>query len=84
MLHDLKKIGYGPLKNLGEQSRAILTLWLLVSGTSFLEKTLGKVEIGTSNFCFFHSIFYPGQLFAIFLKFKIVVYKLSVWKSLKI
>ena len=37
-----------------------------------------------SNFSFFHSIFYPFiELSAIFIKFKIVIYKLWVWKNLK-
>ena len=42
-----------------------------------------KVHV-TSNFSFSHSVFYPfGELCAIFIKFKMVVCKLSVWKSLK-
>ena len=41
------------------------------------EITVGKGEIVTSNFSFSHSVFYPfGDLFAFFIKSKIVVCKL--------
>ena len=53
--------------------------WFLpVCDTSFL-KTLWEKEklLITSNFSFSHSIFYPcGELFAIFIKFEIVICKL--------
>ena len=38
----------------------------------------------TSNFSFSHCVFYQfGELSVIFVKFEIVVCKLSVWKSVK-
>ena len=46
----------------------------------------GKKEklLVTSNFSFFHGVFYPfGQLSAIFIKFEIVCKFFSVWKTLK-
>ena len=52
--------------------------FLCVCSTSPL-KTLQEKEklLVTSSFCFSHSVFYPfGELFAIFIKFKIVVCKL--------
>ena len=60
--------------------------WFLrVCRRSFL-KTLWEKEklLVTSNFSFSHSVFYPfRELFAIFIKFEIVVCKVLVWKSLK-
>ena len=57
-----------------------------VSAVSCLSKTLWEKEkfLVTSNFSFSHSVFYPlGELSAIFIKFKIVACKLSIWKNLK-
>ena len=54
-------------------------LFICVCSKSLL-KTLWEKEkfLVTSNFSFFHSVFYPfGELFAIFIKRKILVFKLS-------
>ena len=58
---------------------------LRVCSTRLL-KTLWEKEklLIMSNFSFSHSVFYPfEELSSIFIKFEIVVCKLSVWKSLK-
>ena len=56
-----------------------LTMSTLCSGELKKEKMLI-----TSNFSFFHSVFYTfGELSAIFINSESVVCKLSVWKSLK-
>ena len=59
--------------------------FLRVCNTSFFNTLCEKEKLlVTSNFSFSHSVFYPfGELTTIFMKFKIVVCKLSVWKSLK-
>ena len=60
--------------------------WFLRVCSTSLLKTLWEKEklLVTSNFSFFHSVFYPFKdISAIFIKFEIVVSKLSVWKSLK-
>ena len=65
----LKAFSFNPFPNNPWFSRA----WR----TSLL-KTLQKKEklLGTSNFSFSHSVFYPvGELSAIFIKFEIVVCK---------
>ena len=58
---------------------------LHVCSTSPLKTLWEKEKLHvTSNFFFSHTVFYPiGELSAIFIEFKIVVCKLSVWKSLK-
>ena len=51
-----------------------------------LSKTLWEKEklLVMSNFSFFHRVFYPfGELSAIFIKFEIVICKLSQFGSLK-
>ena len=53
--------------------------WFLHVCSIVLSKTLWEKEklLVTSNFSFSHSVFYPfGELYAIFIKFKIVVCKL--------
>ena len=60
--------------------------WFLRVCSTSLLKTLREKEklLVTSNFSFSHSVFYPfKELSTIFIQFKIIVYKLSVWKSLK-
>ena len=54
--------------------------WFLhVCSTSLLKKLRA-----TSNFSFFHSVFFQLREFsAIFIKFEIVVCKLSIWNSSK-
>ena len=49
-----------------------------VCSTSLLKTQWEKEKwLGTSNFSFTHSVFYPfGELSGIFIKFKIVVYRL--------
>ena len=57
-----------------------------MSAVQVFSETLWKKEklLFTSKFFFSLSVFYPfGELFAIFIKFRIVVCKLSIWKSLK-
>ena len=61
--------------------------WFLRVSSKSLQKTLLEKEklLVTSNFSFFHSVFYPlGELPAIFSKFKIVICRLSVWKIPKL
>ena len=56
-----------------------------VCSTSLL-KTLWEKEklLITRNFSFTHSVFYSsGELYTIFIQFKIVFCKVSIWKSLK-
>ena len=59
--------------------------WFLPVCSASLENTAGKGEIARNeHFSFFLSIFFPfGELSAIFIRFEIVVCKLSVWKSLQ-
>ena len=60
--------------------------WFLHVCSTSLLKTLreNKKLLVTSNFSFSQSVFYMfGYLFAIFIKLKIVVCKLSVWNSLE-
>ena len=61
--------------------------WFLCVCTIGFLKTLWLKEklLVTSNFSFFHSVFYPsGELSVIFIKFEIsCLQTLSVWKSLK-
>ena len=60
--------------------------WFLHVYSIGLLKTRREKEklLVTSNFSFSHSVLYHfGELSSIFIKVKIVVYKLSVWKSLK-
>ena len=60
--------------------------WFLRVCSISLMKTLWEKEklLVTSNFSFSHIVFYPfGELSAIFIKFEIVVWRLSVLKSLK-
>ena len=60
--------------------------WFLRVCSKSLLKALWEKEklLVMSNFSFSCSVFYPfGKLSAIFIKFKIVVCKLTVWKSLK-
>ena len=60
--------------------------WFLrVCSTTLLKIPREKERLlVTSNFSFSHSVFYPcGELNAIYIKFEIVVCKLSVLKSLK-
>ena len=61
--------------------------WFLrVCNSSRFLKTLWEKKkfLVKSNFSFSHSVFCPfGKFSAIFVKFEIVVCKLSVWKSLK-
>ena len=58
--------------------------FLCVSSTSPL-KTLWEREklLVTSDHSFSHSVFCPGELFAILIKFEIVICKLSQFGSLK-
>ena len=63
-----------------------LTLSKTSPGFKCLLKTTWEKEklLITSNFSFSHSVFYHfGELSAIFIKLRIVVCKLSVWKNLK-
>ena len=60
--------------------------WFLCTYSPSLLKTLQKKDklLITSNFSFSHSVFYQfKEMSSIFIKFEIVVCKLSVWKSLK-
>ena len=59
--------------------------FLCFYGKSHLKTLLKKEKLLiTSNLSLSQSVFcHTGELFAIFIKFKIVVCKLSVWKSLK-
>ena len=60
--------------------------WFLHVCSTSLLKTLGEKEklLGTSNFSFSHSVFYPlGDFSAIFIKLEIVVCKLFQFGSLK-
>ena len=60
--------------------------WFLRVRSTSLLKTLWEKEklLVTSNFSFLHSVFYPfGKLFAIFINFEIVVFKLFQFGSLK-
>ena len=60
--------------------------WFLRFCNRSLLKTLWEKEklLVTSNFSFTHSVFYLfGEPSSIFIKFRIVVCKLWVWKSLK-
>ena len=52
--------------------------WLLRVYSTSLSKTLWETEklLVKSNFSFSHSIFYPENFFAIFIKFEIVIGKL--------
>ena len=59
--------------------------WFLhVYITSLLKTLWGKEKLLiASNFPFSHNVFYPfGELSDIFIKLEIVVFTLSVWKSL--
>ena len=62
--------------------------WFLRVSNSSLLKTLRKKEklLVTSNFSFFHSVFYPfGKPSVIFFEFEIVrLQTVSVWKSIKL
>ena len=61
--------------------------WFLRVCSTSLLKTLWEKEklLVMSNFSFSHNVFYPyGEPSAIFIKFEIVICKLSVWKSLKL
>ena len=57
---------------------ALRPLFIQHGSTRLLKTLWEKVKLlVTSNFSFSHSVFYPfGELFAIFIKFKIVVCKL--------
>ena len=60
--------------------------WFLRIYSASLLKTLWEKEklLIMSNLSFSHCVFYPfGKLFTIFIKFRIVDCKLSVWKGLK-
>ena len=60
--------------------------WFLHGCSVSLLKTLWEKEklLVTSNFSFSHSVLNPfGELSVIFIKFEIVVRKLSIQKSLK-
>ena len=60
--------------------------WVSHVCSKSLLKSLGEKEnlLVTSNFSFFHSVFYPsGELSSIFTKFKIDVYKLFRFGSPK-
>ena len=57
--------------------------WFLCVCSTSLLKTLWEKEklLVTSNFSFFHNVFYPfEELSAIFMKFKIVVCKLFQYR----
>ena len=59
--------------------------WFLPACSTSLLKTLWEKEklLVTSNFSFSHSVFYPfGELSAMFIKFEIVVCKLSQFINL--
>ena len=59
--------------------------WFLRVCSTNLLKTQWEKEklLVTSNFSFFHSVFFPfGELSTIFIKFEIVVCKL-IWKNIK-
>ena len=49
------------------------------------ENTVGKEKLLLMrNFSFFHNVYYPfGELFAMYIKYKLSPAKYSVWKSLK-
>ena len=60
--------------------------WFLRVSSTRLLKTLWEKEklLVTSNFSFSRSVFYPfGELSTIFIRFEVVLCKLSVWKSIK-
>ena len=60
--------------------------WFSPVCSTVLFKTLREKEklLVTSNFSFSHSVFYPiEELYAIFIKFEIVVWKLCQFRSVK-
>ena len=85
-----KTVFKGRLPTEGDRFKMVCIVWLSfnpfpkkpwfarVCNTSLLKTSWEKEKLlVTSNFSFFHSVFYPfGELSAIFIKFEVVVCKL--------